>query len=86
MKISNDLIFIDHIKSHLKEGEEVICKICGKSANEIITQQGKKKIRLNREKTVKFIGNLFGRVFEQDKYAIVDAFEAKLEGLLEVVE
>ena len=29
-------IFINHIKDHLKEGEVVICKICNKSADEII--------------------------------------------------
>ena len=27
--------FINHIKEHLKEGEQVICKICGKSIDEI---------------------------------------------------
>lgn len=31
-----DNIFISHIKSHLKDGEFVICKICGESADEII--------------------------------------------------
>ena len=31
-----DNIFISHIKSHLKDDEFVICKICGKSADEII--------------------------------------------------
>ena len=29
-------IFINHIKDHLKDGEVVICKICGKSSDEII--------------------------------------------------
>lgn len=33
-----DSIFIKHIKDHLKEGQEVVCKICGKTAKEIITQ------------------------------------------------
>jgi hypothetical protein len=28
-------VFIEHIKSHLKEDEAVICKICGKSVGEI---------------------------------------------------
>jgi len=28
-------IFVDHIKSHLKPGENVICKICGKTVEEI---------------------------------------------------
>lgn len=31
-----DDIFIAHIQSHLKPGQEVVCKICGKSAKEII--------------------------------------------------
>ena len=28
-------IFVDHIKSHLKPGENVICKMCGKTVEEI---------------------------------------------------
>lgn len=32
----SDQPFIDHIKRHLKEGEHVICKICGQMASEII--------------------------------------------------
>ena len=35
-KISKDDIFIQHIQNHLKQGQEVICKICGKTAKEII--------------------------------------------------
>lgn len=31
-----DAVFIQHIQSHLRGGEEVICKICGKTAKEII--------------------------------------------------
>ena len=31
-----DNIFIKHIQAHLKPDEEVICKICGKTAKEII--------------------------------------------------
>ena len=27
--------FIDHIKDHLKDSEEVVCKICGKTVDEI---------------------------------------------------
>jgi len=34
--VEKDDIFISHIKSHLKEGQEVVCKICGQSAKEII--------------------------------------------------
>jgi hypothetical protein len=30
-----DDIFIKHIQSHLKPNEEVICKICGRTAKEI---------------------------------------------------
>lgn len=37
-----DNIFISHIKSHLKDGEFVICKICGKSAEEIIRTSNEK--------------------------------------------
>jgi len=33
---NRDFIFISHIQSHLKKGDEVICKICGKTAQEII--------------------------------------------------
>jgi hypothetical protein len=33
--LREDRIFINHIQSHLKEGEEVICKICGKTAKVI---------------------------------------------------
>ena len=29
------VVFIEHIKSHLQPGQEVICKICGKSVMEI---------------------------------------------------
>lgn len=36
--------FIRHIEEHLKEGQEVICKICGLSADEI----------MNPEKTGRF--------------------------------
>lgn len=35
--ITEDTIFINHIQSHLKLGEKVVCKICGKTADEIIT-------------------------------------------------
>lgn len=37
---SRDDIFIRHIKAHLSEGQEVICKICGKPAREIIEDEG----------------------------------------------
>ncbi len=29
--------FVEHIKEHLKEDQEVICTICGKTANEILS-------------------------------------------------
>lgn len=32
-------IFIHHIENHLKEGENVVCKICGKTADEIISEE-----------------------------------------------
>lgn len=38
-----DKAFIEHIQSHLKNGEEVICKICGKSAREICIENCKCK-------------------------------------------
>jgi len=33
-----DETFIQHIESHLKKGEEVVCKICGKTANSIVAK------------------------------------------------
>jgi hypothetical protein len=38
--ILSDKKFIEHIQSHLPEGEQVICKICGKTAKEIIEAKG----------------------------------------------
>lgn len=35
---TKDDIFIQHIQSHLKPNEKVICKICKKSAEEIIKE------------------------------------------------
>jgi len=32
---TSDTVFIDHIRGHLHEGQDVICKICGKTATEI---------------------------------------------------
>jgi hypothetical protein len=34
----SDRIFIGHIQSHLQEGEKVVCKICGRTAEEITGQ------------------------------------------------
>lgn len=36
-KRERNSIFINHIKDHLKDGEVVICKVCNKSADEIIS-------------------------------------------------
>jgi len=36
---SKDNIFINHIQSHLKSNQKVICKICGKTATEIIEKE-----------------------------------------------
>ena len=36
-----DGVFIRHIQSHLAEGQEVVCKICGESAKDIIGQNAK---------------------------------------------
>lgn len=41
---TKDDIFIQHIQSHLKEGEFVICKICGKKAEDIIKAQEEKDV------------------------------------------
>ena len=35
-----DNIFINHILAHLDPGEEVICKVCGKTAKEICGKGG----------------------------------------------
>lgn len=40
-KQGNDDVFIRHIQSHLKNGENVICKICGKTAEEILKEEKK---------------------------------------------
>ena len=34
--VTDDDVFIQHIQSHLKPDQEVVCKICGKTAREII--------------------------------------------------
>ena len=36
--VERDEIFIKHIQNHLPKGQEVICKICGKTAKEIINE------------------------------------------------
>ena len=33
-----DNIFINHIQEHLKKGQKVVCKICGKTAKEIVDE------------------------------------------------
>lgn len=35
LSVLSDRIFIAHIKSHLKPGQKVVCKICGRAAQEI---------------------------------------------------
>lgn len=35
LSVLSDRIFIAHIQSHLKPGQEVVCKICGRTAKEI---------------------------------------------------
>ena len=37
-KLNSDTKFIKHIQSHLREGQEVVCKICGKTAKEILNE------------------------------------------------
>lgn len=48
---NNDGIFIRHIQSHLKEGQEVVCKICGRKAKDIIKEV---KLLLFKEKEKMF--------------------------------
>lgn len=42
---NQDDIFIKHIQNHLKEDEVVICKICGKTVDEIIKENKMEEIR-----------------------------------------
>lgn len=37
-------IFVAHIKSHLKPGENVVCKICGKTVDEIYLESKLHKV------------------------------------------
>jgi len=37
---TGDRAFIEHIQQHLEPGQEVICKICGKTAREICGYSG----------------------------------------------
>jgi len=39
----DDQFFIEHIQSHLEPGQGVICKICGRSAGEIIAEARREK-------------------------------------------
>jgi len=48
-KMSRDDIFIQHIQSHLTPGQEVICKICGKTAKEI-TALSQPRATISRDK------------------------------------
>ena len=41
LRPGKDQLFIDHIKSHLKDGESVICTICGKTVEEIYEKAGR---------------------------------------------
>jgi len=34
-KMIQALVFVDHIERHLKPGQEIVCKVCGKSISEI---------------------------------------------------
>ena len=42
--MNKDQIFIYHIQGHLGTGQEVVCKICGKTAKEIIESSGGDKV------------------------------------------
>ena len=37
-QLRKDNIFINHIQEHLKKGQKVVCKICGKTAKEIVDE------------------------------------------------
>ena len=41
--LSADDNFINHIQSHLQDGEKVVCKICNKTADEIIAESTEKE-------------------------------------------
>ena len=45
----SDRIFIGHIQSHLQEGEKVVCKICGRTAEEITGQAAPSPAPLPKE-------------------------------------
>lgn len=38
--------FIHHVQEHLDKGEDVVCKICGKTAEEIIMEGGDNEIKV----------------------------------------
>ena len=39
--IIDNSVFIDHIKSHLDSGVPVVCKICGKTVDQIVAEAGR---------------------------------------------
>jgi len=41
-------IFVEHIQSHLKPGQEVICKICNKTVGEIYQELKSEKEQANK--------------------------------------
>lgn len=58
---SDDRIFIEHIREHLLPGQDVICKICGKTAHEII-RAGKGKAVLSAPAPVRVSRENFPKV------------------------
>ncbi len=48
-RLMDDSIFIRHIQSHLAPGQEVICKICGKTAKEICGKEREEGTRRLKE-------------------------------------
>jgi len=47
-KKSKGDIFVEHIQSHLKPGQEVICKICNKTVDEIYQELKSEKEQSNK--------------------------------------
>ena len=61
----SDRIFIGHTQSHLQEGEKVVCKICGRTAEEITGQPAhspaptiKKDLTVGVEEAIKWLDSL----------------------------
>ena len=82
----SDRIFIGHIQSHLQEGEKVVCKICGRTAEEITGQAApspaptiKKDLTVEVEEAMeKIITRLEGRGCSEEIDVIKAALRPKV--------